>query len=666
MVTLPSWWASWRQRRAQRYLQAYPALAASVFRQHPALAEATMQQILEAAGTAPRRETAPYPVLGALGYGASSTGLRTVPKTVPFAIRRFSEYPPARRAIQAIVQPIVDMPWQIVPRSPLGSDQHVKTVITHEQQSRIVALTEMLHSPNNEHSGREVFEMLLEDLVVLGGGCLEVDPNTSDHRPLFLFPVDTQSIRINLLWKPGDSTFRYSQGKGYALGALGVTDDVKLRDEELLYMKLNNRTHSPFGFGYLETAFDCYSADTEVLTKRGWVPWPDARETDLFATLDRLTGEQEWQRPTKMHAVRYTGEMIHFKSRETDILVSPNHRMLGGFRDEGALTYETCEFFRADIVEALSPAAGFAVPITVDHFVPIGHGGRVPYDGTIYCASVPNEILHVRRHGKAVWCGNTVNAFVGAFQYAERRASNNTPNFGIFLGENVTVDQVRRWQHYWENEIEGYGKVPILGGGRQPSVFSMTGTGEDQLWLRWQEFLIRVIAMSFGLSPMKLGLMQDVNRSTAAESTANDWATVAPVANTLENALTHWLLWKRLGHRDLEFQWQVRTTDEMRQAEILMEQYRMNGITIDEIRQFYGRPALEDGLGDLTKTAYEMAVKAAAMGAVGVGGPENPMGHNNISGGTDVMTPFDDDLDAVSPVTKSWIRDLIRVEAEGR
>ena len=674
MASLRAWWQQIRERRATRYLTQYQDLAANVLRLHPDLAVSTMQRVFEAQDTAPQRDTMAYPVLSSFGYGGSSVMLRTLPKTVPFAIRRFSEYPPARRAIQAIVQPIVDMPWHIVPRAAIGSDEHVKTAITSDQHARIVALTETLLNPNNEQSGREIFEMLLEDLVVFGGGCAEVQPNRSDDRPVFLFPVDAQSIRINMEWRPGNRTFRYSQGKGYVFGAMGVTDDVKLRDDELLYIKLNNRTHTPFGFGYLETAFDCYSADTEVLTKRGWIAWPEATSNDQFATRDPLTGMFAWQSPLKMHKVRRIGEMVHFQNAQTDMMVSPNHRMFGVYhtsQNEKSVSVEQCGFVRADVVEYVTSIPDavvreFHVLIDDQTFVPLGQATRVPYDDYIYCATVPNETLYVRRNGKAMWCGNTVNAFVGAFQYAERRASNNTPNFGIFLGENVTVDQVRRWQHYWENEIEGYGKVPILGGGRQPSVFNMTGTGEDQLWLRWQEFLIRVIGMSFGLSPMKLGLMQDVNRSTAQESSANDWATMAPVANTLGNTLTHWLLWRRLGWKDLEFQWKVRTTDEMRQAEVLMEQYRMNGITVDEIRQFYGRPPLEDGLGDLTKTAYEMAVKAAAMGAVGVGGPENPMGHNNISGMAEVITPFDDDPDALQPEAKAWMRGLLLAEAEAR
>ena len=34
-------------------------------------------------------------------------------------------------------------------------------------------------------------------------------------------------------------------------------------------------------------------------------------------------------------------------------------------------------------------------------------GSATPFDGTVYCATVPWHRLYVRRNGKAVWCGNT-------------------------------------------------------------------------------------------------------------------------------------------------------------------------------------------------------------------------------------------------------------------
>jgi hypothetical protein len=425
---------------------------------------------------------------------------RTLPKLTPAALRQFGTYPPARRALNTLENPIMDLPWHIDLRRPVGQKAHEKAAQpTSNQQARIVAATNMLTQPNDEMSWREFLEPVLEDILTFGGGPIEVQENTSDDRPLFLWPVDAQSVRMNAAWQPGRDTFRYSQARGYLYSAMGTTDDVYLQDDELLYLKLNPRTSTPFGLGYLEVAFE------------------------------------------------------------------------------------------------------------------------------------------------------TVNAFIGAFDYATRRASNMTPQFGIFLGENVTIDQVRTWQHYWENEIEGYGKVPIMGGGRQPSVFNMQGTGQDTLWLQWQEYLIRVIAMSFGVSPMRLALERDVNKSTAAQGASDDWATISPVANTVKDAITHWILWKRLGWHDLEFQWDVRTADELKQADIMLAQWESDAIKVDEIRQSYERPPLEDGLGQHTKSAYEAIFKAPP--ASGGTGQE-----------TNIVTPFDQEKDSLKPQEAAFVRELLRAK----
>jgi len=200
---------------------------------------------------------------------------------------------------------------------------------------------------------------------------------------------------------------------------------------------------------------------------------------------------------------------------------------------------------------------------------------------------------------------STVNAWLGAFEFAERRASNSTPSFGIFLGENVTPDVVMRWRDYWENEIEGYGKIPIMGGGRQASVMNFAGQGEDQLWLKWQELLIRIIALAFGLSPMKLGIERDINKSTAETQDVSDWETVAPVANVVQDYMTHKWLHKALGFVDLRFRWRVRDTDELRLANIMEKRWITNSITADEIREMYDEAPMPDNIGKLTKMQWE-------------------------------------------------------------
>ncbi len=72
----------------------------------------------------------------------------------------------------------------------------------------------------------------------------------------------------------------------------------------------------------------CYSDDTEVLTRRGWLKFADTTTDDEFATRNPKTKVLEWQQPTYFHKEAWNSELINFHSRWLDILVTPNHRML--------------------------------------------------------------------------------------------------------------------------------------------------------------------------------------------------------------------------------------------------------------------------------------------------------------------------------------------------
>src|SRR5215472_11185304 len=132
----------------------------------------------------------------------------------------------------------------------------------------------------------------------------------------------------------------------------------------------------------------------------------------------------------------------------------------------------------------------------------------------------------------------------------------------------------------------------------------LRGTGTDQLYIQWHEMLLRVIAMAFGLSPLTLALQRDVNRSTAKQEDVQDWDSIKPVAGTVKDYLDRRLLWKTLGFTTLEFEWQIKDTDELRQAQILELQWNMDAVTVDELRAIYEREPLPNGLGQLTKTPF--------------------------------------------------------------
>ena len=72
----------------------------------------------------------------------------------------------------------------------------------------------------------------------------------------------------------------------------------------------------------------CFDDETEILTmNRGWQSFCDLKATDKVATLNQNSHSFEWQKPTEIISMPYDGEMVHFKSRTVDMMVTPNHRM---------------------------------------------------------------------------------------------------------------------------------------------------------------------------------------------------------------------------------------------------------------------------------------------------------------------------------------------------
>jgi hypothetical protein len=73
----------------------------------------------------------------------------------------------------------------------------------------------------------------------------------------------------------------------------------------------------------------CYSADTEALTRRGWLPYNEIDPAkDEFATRNPVTKVFEWQKSNELVVRDHVGEMYNFHSRAIDILVTEDHRML--------------------------------------------------------------------------------------------------------------------------------------------------------------------------------------------------------------------------------------------------------------------------------------------------------------------------------------------------
>jgi len=407
-----------------------------------------------------------------------------MPKATPYNLRRFSEMPIARRAINCIKDRIAGMRWRIQPR------QGYPLEAIPDGAERVRILTSNFEAPNPDDSFRSLAEQVLEDIIVGGFGAIEVQRNpgwdarlsaqgishVSQRRrdvghptdvehptalpttflatvpavvpvqtmPLVLWPVDGASIRMNLEWDGSPHSQRYLQVNEQA----GPHSQIKLDDDELIYIRLNPRTHTPFGLGRLEVAFEA------------------------------------------------------------------------------------------------------------------------------------------------------INAFMGANRYASRLASNSVVQYALWL-QDLTPEHHERLIRWWQDEIEGTGKVPILSAESKPEVLRFGGGTDADLRLQWQEFLLRVVADAFDLPPFYLGVERDVNRSTAEE--LNDLAfrqAIVPTARLLAESLTRDAIAKKLGWSDLEFVFaELDTTDPLEEAQIQQILLQNGVMTVNEVRRMRGLAVVEGQVG---------------------------------------------------------------------
>ena len=387
---------------------------------------------------------------------------QALPKPTPANLRRFAETPVARKAINTIKDRVAGMRWRVQPKNGRALSE------LENGAARIRALTDNFDSPNSDDSFRSLCEQVLEDVIVGGFGAIEVQLTADAARPLALWPVDGATILMRADWNGQPASVRYVQaaipvGAPLSWGApffappqytqpQNSADSaeprvgknfVELADDELIYIRLNPRSHTPFGLGRLEVAFE------------------------------------------------------------------------------------------------------------------------------------------------------TINNFLGAYRHASRLAANSVVQYALWI-QSLGPAQHERLIRWWQDEIEGTGRVPLLSVENKPEVLRFGAGNDSDLRIQWQEFLLRIIADAFDLPPFFLGLEHDVNRSTAGELSDQAFrSAIVPTARLFAEHLTRDAIAKKLGWQDLEFVFtDVDARNELEEAQI-QEILLRNGImTVNEVRAARGLPPL--------------------------------------------------------------------------
>lgn len=227
-----------------------------------------------------------------------------------------------------------------------------------------------------------------------------------------------------------------------------------------------------------------------------------------------------------------------------------------------------------------------------------------------------NQLIYVRMNprsftpfglGPLEVAFETVNQFLSAHRFAGKLAANSVAQYALWLNE-ATPTQHDRLIRWWQDEIEGTGRVPLISTQQKPEVLRFAQGTDADLRLAWQEFLIRMVANAFGLPPLLLGLERDVNRSTASELADEAFrGAIQPLAQLLAGHLTRDLFAKCIGWREFEFVFNdLNARDEETELAVQVQLLQAGVLTVDEVRAMRGlAPLARDGSAQLAARAAD-------------------------------------------------------------
>ena len=189
---------------------------------------------------------------------------------------------------------------------------------------------------------------LQKEMDMINKAYIEIMLEGDKNGRVFTFPIPTYNMTKEFDWDSENSTLLFEMTAKYGLPYFQNFINSELKPNMIRSMccrlQLDLRELLKRGNGLFGSAEQtgCYDEQTEVLTDKGWKYWSEVTEEDSFYTLSQ-DKKIEIQKPTQLFKKKYTGKMISFKTRNLDLLVTPNHNMLVENRKTGSL-----ELMRAD------------------------------------------------------------------------------------------------------------------------------------------------------------------------------------------------------------------------------------------------------------------------------------------------------------------------------
>lgn len=146
----------------------------------------------------------------------------------------------------------------------------------------------------------------------------------------------------------------------------------------------------------------------------------------------------------------------------------------------------------------------------------------------------------------------TVDRELGADAYNSRQVTSAAPDGMLDLGEGVRPDKVDKFKTYWQSEILGKSAMAIIGGSKGANFLQFRKSNRDMQFAEWQNYLLRKVALVFGLAAQDLNAVTDVNRASAGVFQENtEDRGLRPLLGLTSDYYTREIVWDEgFGGRD--------------------------------------------------------------------------------------------------------------------
>lgn len=217
----------------------------------------------------------------------------------------------------------------------------------------------------------------------------------------------------------------------------------------------------------------------------------------------------------------------------------------------------------------------------------------------------------------------SISDFLGIQEMSGRAGVDQTHKTWLWWEQPQSESGYQIVRRHIQNELEGQAKVSLIGGMKKPDVIEIQPVVEADLLLGWQEMLIRMIANSFDMSAMALGIEHDVNRATGEVLDDRDFrSAIVPMAKRIQEAFTRKILHEKLGWYDLQFRFlNLEDPDIQTKMDLLARMYSVNAATPNQILVRMGWEKSKSPFADLsqfeamllnTETAFRLQQRQAA------------------------------------------------------